>query len=574
MLRSLHVRNIAVIEEAALELDSRLTILTGETGAGKSVLVGALQLLLGERASSDLVRAGADRAHVEALFELDPDSPLLARLEESGLTAEENTLLIRREIGADGRSRAFVNDTAVTVGVLRSLGDELVDLHGQHEHQSLIRPARHVLLLDAWAGLDPLRDTYDGLLAAHKAASGELDDLRRRNRELAEKRELTAFQLTEIDALDPQAGEIDNLEREVRRLENAERIATALHDLIDRFAEGEEPLNAELNTAARELVRMAALDERLNEAGSLFEEARLALDEGVLALRRYLDAFDFDQQRCDRLRDRLSALIGLTRKYGGSEAALLARREELQDVLNEGLAVETDLAGREKELERLTAELSVAALDLSRERDDAAGKFEAAVAGQLRDLAMPEARFAVARERRESPAGLIGDPEGGRYEAAVHGIDRIEFQLATDPKAPLLGLPKVASGGEISRIMLALKSVFGGASRIPTLVFDEIDSGIGGRTADCVGQKLEALAEAHQVLAITHLPQIARRGHRHLLVEKDLDETGAQVRIRNLSGEARSEALAVLMSGEAGGEDGLEHARRLLDHTAAEDGTQ
>jgi len=574
MLRSLSVMNLAVIEAAEFELDSRLTILTGETGAGKSVLVGALQLLLGDRASSELVRAGTERARVTARFELDADDPLMQDLQELGIPVDDGTLLIRRDISADGRSRAFINDTAVTVGALRTLGEDLVDLHGQHEHQSLLQPGRHVLLLDAWAGLDEVRRRYRRELDAWKTYEAELAELRRREKELAENRELLTFQLTEIDALDPHPGETDELESEVRRLENAERIAGDLSHLITLLSEGESPLTASIAAQVRRLESLVRLDPELGETHQLIEDARLALEEAEHAARRYRDGFEFDQERCDRLRRRHADLVGLARKYGGSEAALLDRREQLRTVLQEGETVRADLGDRQAQLDTLRRELSETAEELSRGREAAAGRLEEAVRSELADLAMGEARFAIRRERALSADGLVRTREGERCEAGSHGIDRIEFLLATDPSARMFSLQRVASGGEVSRIMLALKSVFGRASRVPTLVFDEIDSGVGGRTADRVGEKLAALADEHQVLAITHLPQIARRGHRHLLVEKSTAADGARVEIRTLTGDARSEALAVLMSGEAGGSDALEHARRLLENSDREDGSQ
>ncbi len=571
MLRSLFVRNIAVIEEAGIELDPGLTILTGETGAGKSVLVGALQLLLGERASSDLVRTGRDRARVEARFELPAGHAVLQRLGELGIESDDGNIIIRREVGADGRSRAFINDRSVTVGALREIGDELVDLHGQHEHQSLLRAAQHVLLLDAWAGLDPLRLHYARLLARYRDTDRTVREIREAERALAETRELHTFQLAEIDVLDPRTGEVDELEQEVKILENAERIAAELHSLIALLSEDDTPLLDSVLAQSRRLAGLAALDPRLEEPRALIEEARLALEEAVHSARHYLDGFDFDQERCDRARERLSALIGLVRKYGGNEAALLQKREDLRNRLRRGRTVRADLAAREEELRAVRTELSETAVGLSRRRGEACPQLETAIEAELATLAMPGARFRISSEQRRTDDGLVDTGEGGCCEAGPHGIDRVEFLLATDPAAPLLPLQKVASGGEVSRIMLALKSVFGAASHVPTLVFDEIDNGIGGRTADRVGEKLEALSGAHQVLAVTHLPQIARRGRRHLLVEKSLADDGARVGIRTITGPERTEVLAVLMSGGAGGDDGLDHARRLLEEREGED---
>jgi DNA repair protein RecN (Recombination protein N) len=564
MLASLHVRDFAVISTAELELDPGLTVLTGETGAGKSILLGALQLLLGERASADLVRAGARRALVEGRFLLPDDHPVRPRLEEIGVPWGEEGLLIRREVSAEGRSRAFLNDVSVTVGTLKALGEELVDLHGQHEHQSLLRPLTHLLLLDAWADLEADRRAYGDLLERFRAARDRLEELRQRARERTERRELHTFQLAEIDALDPRPGEEEGLEAEVRVLEGAERLRAELSDLIAELEEGEGAVADRLDRQEDVLRGLAGIDPRLEEIGRLVGEARLGLQEAAHQARRYLDGFESDPERLATLQERLSALIRLSKKHGGSFAALLARREELRDLLRQAETDDANQAGLVAEVEELRQATVQAALALSRSRREAVTGLQEKVVAELHGLAMPEARFVIEVTSEEDPEGLLEGPGGRRWAAGPNGIDRVLFRIATDPGTEPLPLQRVASGGEVSRIMLALKGVFGRASSVPTLVFDEIDSGLGGRTADRVGERLEALAGAHQVLAITHLPQIARRGGRHLVVEKEVRDGRAHTRIRAVEGDERTRALAVLMGGEAAGEAMLRQARELL----------
>ncbi len=564
MLHSLSVRDFAVIAEASFELDPGLTVLTGETGAGKSILIGALQLLLGERASADLVRAGSERAVVQGRFLLPADHPVRPRLEEIGVPWDDEGLLVRREVTTEGRSRAFLNDTAVTVGTLKAVGEELVDLHGQHEHQSLLQPANHLLLLDAWAGLESEREAYRRSLEELRGTRERLEGLQRQARERAERRELHTFQLGEIDALDPHPGEEAELEAEVRLLEGAQRLQTGLEGLIQTVAEGPGALADRLDRLEDELKELVDLDPKLEGLRRLVGDARLALQETGLEARRYLDGFESDPERLLERQERLSALIRLGKKYGGSFEAMLERHRHLRELLHSAEAADSEqgeLGGRVAELGGVTV---AAALELSRRRRAAAADLQARIEKELEGLAMPGARFLIDVTPNADPEGMLAGPDGTRYTAGPGGLDQVLFRIATNPGMEPMPLPRVASGGEVSRIMLAIKSVFGKASRVPTLVFDEIDSGIGGRTADRVGARLAALADAHQVLVITHLPQIARRGRTHLVVEKRVSRGRARTSIRRLEGDERTRALAVLMGGESAGEELLRQARQLL----------
>ncbi len=564
MLHSLHVHEFAVIEDAEMLLAPSLTVLTGETGAGKSVLIGALQLLLGDRASSDQVRSGAARASIEATLSIPPDHPARAILDERGIPLEEDMLIIRREVGREGRSRAFMNDTAVTVAVLREVGQELIDLHGQHEHQSLLRPSNHLLLLDAFAGLDSERERYAVLLGEFHAVQGQLDALRRRESELEDRRELHEFQLNEIDAVDPQEDEEEALGREVQILDGAEKIMGDLSHFVSSLSVGDAPLVDQLQQHRENLEALSRIDDSLDDTTKLVEEALLSLTESIHTAQRYLDGFEYDQERLATARDRLTALIQLAKKYGGSYQAMLTRREELRDALREQSRQGEETAALNKRAGELRDQITEKALILHEQRMSVVEDLQKKVEAELEHLAMPGALFEIAVELREDREGLIELPDSIHCEAGPNGIDRVEFRLRTNPGSSVLPLQKVASGGEMSRIMLALKSVFGKASHILTLVFDEIDSGIGGATANRVGDRLERLAAERQVVVITHLPQIARRGGHHLLVEKSVEQGVTRARIHHLEGEERTRALAVLMSGEAESETVLEHARKLL----------
>ena len=567
MLQALHVHEFAIIEDAELLLAPSLTVLTGETGAGKSVLIGALQLLLGDRASSDQVRSGASRASIQATFAIPPDHPVRSILDERGIPLEEDLLIIRREVSNEGRSRAFMNDIAVTVAALRDIGQELVDLHGQHEHQSLLRPANHLLLLDAFAGLDSERKKYSVLLEEYQAVRDRLETIRRRESELRERRVLHEYQLDEIDTVDPLEAEEEALDREVQILESAEKIMGGLSHFVSSLSEGDAPLIDQLQRHLEHIESISRIDDALVDTVKLMEEALLSLTESTHAAQRYLDSFEYDQERLEAARDRLTALIQLSKKFGGSFPAMLARREELREALLEQTRQGEEAAVLAERAQKLGEQVAAHARSLHERRVSVVEDLQQKVEVELEYLAMPGARFEVAVEVPEDSEGLIVLPDGSHCDAGPNGMDRVEFRLRTNPGTPVLPLQKVASGGEMSRIMLALKSVFGKASHILTLVFDEIDSGIGGATADRVGDRLEGLAAERQVVVITHLPQIARRGSHHLLVEKSVDQGVTRARIRHLEGEDRIRELAVLMSGDAGSEAVLEHARELLQES-------
>lgn len=573
MLKSLHVRNFAVIEDAELKLDPTLTVLTGETGAGKSILIGALQLLLGDRASTDQIRKGTEKAFIEGEFLIKENHPSLDKLEELGIALDDGRLIVRREIGREGRSRAFLNDTLVTVGALKETCETLVDLHGQHDHQSLLHPSQHLLLLDEFAGLTDDRESYSRKLTEYKETKARLDDLHQQEQELAQRQELYEFQLGELDELNPLDGEDEKLESELRILEGAEQLQTGFTEIIETLSEGEGALLDRLEGPRSLLADLSGIDRKVEDTRKLIDDARLTLQEVVHSAQGYLDAFDLDNERLEQTRNRFSDLIHLAKKYGGSLPAMITRREELRRKLEKGRDINSEAVELEAQVESLKKEMSRLATELSSERKKAVKNLQKSVDKELGHLAMSESSFTVRVETREDPEGLLVDERGRSCTTGPTGIDLVEFNLRTSPEADMMPLQKVASGGEISRVMLALKSVFGASSRVSTLVFDEIDSGIGGRTADRVADKLSLLAEKHQVLVITHLPQIARRGRRHLVVEKTIDGGVAQARIRCVEGEQRTEALAVLMSGDAEAESILDHARAMLNQKREREST-
>lgn len=563
MLRTLYIRDYALIEELDVSFGPGLNILTGETGAGKSILIGALKLLLGDRASPDRIRKGASKAILEATLDVLPDDERVRRyLAEQGIEAE-STLCLRREISPN-QSRAFVNDTPVTLPVLRELGSYLVDLHGQHEHQSLLRVEQHGYLLDSVSGLGPQLEAYQERYRRYQALLRQRQALEERAKQMRERRELYAFQAQEIDAVAPSVEEEAALEAERRRLENAERLYASTAQLRALLSESEGAVLGQLATSAEELEELARIDAAFAPWSRELRSALVTLEELARFLLDYQGRIAFDPERLEAIRGRLGAFERLKRRYGGALEAVLLYRERIGRELEAADQYEAERARLEEALGEWGKSLSEAAWALSEARHRAAGAIESAVVAELVQLGIPHARFAVRLERESDPEGWVQGPDGRRYAAGPRGIDRVEFLISTNPGEDLKELARTASGGEISRIMLALKRILARSERLPIMVFDEIDTGISGAIAAKVGRSLKELAQFHQVIAITHLPQIASQADLHFLVEKVLHKGRAVTRLRLLEESERPYEIARLLSADAVTEKALESARELL----------
>ncbi len=567
MLRSLTIRDYALIERLEVEFDSGLNIITGETGAGKSILLGALKLLLGERASTEALRTGAKKAYVEGVFDNANEGRLPRLLEEHEIDPSENgNLVIRREISARG-SRAFVNDTPATLDVLREVASNTIDLHGQHEHQSLLRTETHVELLDNFGGLGGLVGTYRTAYQAVAVLQNERADLVRREKELQKQKELYGFQIEEIDAADLQPGEADALEAERRVLENAEHLYEATAELYAQISESDDALYDRLVLVRNQLQDLARIDSAFDDTLSEIRSAEIALKEATQFLQGYNAEIEFNPERLDEIRERMGEIDYLERKYGGTSEAVLAYREDIGKTYDLAKDFEGAIARLDTRIEAAQETLSQAAYRLSQKRHEVAERIEAAVMVELATLGMPHARFVVQFNYQDDPAGWVtlGDAIGRRVTAFPAGADLVEFHLSAnlgeDPK-PLV---KVASGGEVSRIMLALKAILAKSERLPILVFDEIDTGISGPIARRAGESMHRLAQFHQIIAITHLPQIASLGDVHFEVEKIVEDGRTRTRIRRLDETERAAAVASLLSGDAVSEAALQSARELIE---------
>ncbi|MGA5422375.1 DNA repair protein RecN [Streptomyces lavendulocolor] len=565
----MRIRSLGVIDDAVVELSPGFTAVTGETGAGKTMVVTSLGLLLGGRADPALVRIGSPSAVVEGRVSVPPGAAAAVRAEEAGAELDDGALLISRTISAEGRSRAHLGGRSVPVGVLAELADELVAVHGQTDQQGLLKPARQRGALDRYAGdavavpLARYGDAYRRL----RAVTAQLEELTTRARERAQEADLLRFGLTEIEAVEPRPGEDAELAAEAERLGHAEALASAAalaHGALAGNPEDPEVLDATTLVAGaqRALDAVRAHDPALAALADRMGEISILLADVATELAGYADNLDADPRRLAAVEERRAALTALTRKYGTDVAAVLAWAEE-------GAARLTELDGDDDRIGELTAErdalraeLSGLAQALTDARTEAAARFADAVTAELASLAMPHARVSFAIRQTEDPEGV---EVGGRTVAyGPAGADEVELLLAPHPGAPPRPIAKGASGGELSRVMLAVEVVFAGTDPVPTYLFDEVDAGVGGKAAVEIGRRLAKLARTAQVVVVTHLPQVAAFADRQLLVEKTSDGSVTRSGVTVLEGEDRVRELSRMLAGQEDSETARAHAEELL----------
>ena len=551
MLRRLTVRNLAIVEDLELELEGGLTVVTGETGAGKSILVDAVALLAGARGSSDLVREGAGKLVVTGEF--DASAGARAVVAEAGLPDAE-TLLVRREVSADGRGRAFVEDEPASVRTLARLGEALVAIHGQNSEQELTEREAPLELLDAFARADEEREATARAAADWKVAHESLEQLEASRRDRAARLEMLDYQIRELEEAAPSENEEASLAAERERLRHADRIRHAGETALAALSEGEASAADRLGEAARAFADLAAIDPR--EAAHLeeAEELKRRISDLAAAARDSASEIEADPGRLTAIETRLEKIARLVRKHGTPAAELLALLDRLKAERGDLANMEDALDRRQKESEKARAAYAAAAAKLSGKRRAAAGRFSSAVEKELQALAMEKARFRVALAPLDP-----GEPRASGLESAA-------LLFAPNPGEPEKLVEKIASGGELSRLQLAIRTAAAGRkSRGRTLVFDEVDAGIGGRTAEVVGKKLRELARAEQVLCVTHVPQIAALAQRHFLAEKRERGGRTVATVRRLEGKERVEEVARMLAGEKVSETALKHARALLE---------
>jgi DNA repair protein RecN (Recombination protein N) len=571
MIVELRIENFAIIDHLELQLKPGLVTFTGETGAGKSIIIDAVETVLGGRADATMIRTGADRASVEVTFQVHPESrPALHEiLEREELLDDPDYLTLGREIRANGRNVARINGRTVQVALLREIGEQIVDVHGQSEHLSLLRVREHQGLLDRYAGAGELLQHYSEIYQQLAATRRELKDLRQAESEAARRTDLLNYQINEIDGARLQPGEEEELRSERTRLANAESLASLTQQALVGLDEGtpESPSTTDLFGQVLEalsgLARVdSSQDQKVEQSQLLFDQ----LTDLAHDLRAYLEGIEFNPKRLDLVEERLNLIHGLKRKYGDSIPAILSyaenARQQLETISNASERIE-ELQVQE---ERLLEELGRRGLALSQKRRAAAQSLKEDMERELMDLRMAGAQFSVDFQEHPDPEGVpVG--KGERLAFTATGLERVEFLIAPNPGEGLKPLVKIASGGETSRLMLALKNVLARADNVPTLIFDEIDQGIGGRVGTTVGSKLWRLARFHQVLCITHLPQLAAFGEQHLHVEKRAQTDRTLTVVEDLKGEARLKELAEMM-GELS-EGTLQSAREMLQNADA-----
>lgn len=563
MLLELTVEDFAIIRHSQLEFSPGLNVLTGETGAGKSLLIDAMTVLLGGRASEEFIRTGADRAVITAVFDISKALAVKRLLTEHGFDGEE--LIISREIRRGGRNMNRINGRPVSVATLRSITEALVEIHGQHQHQDLLRPEMHRALLDAWAApeIDPIQQQISALYQERQRLIHELKELSGDARQRAHTLDLYRFQIQEIDSAQLDPDEEEKL-RELRtRTANAERIREAISAGYEAIYGGGQAPSAldQAGVALTSLQRIANLDPQLQSPIQLLESAMANLDEAARILRSRLEETEFDPHVVAQLEDRWRLIGDLKRKYGDSIEQILAYRQQIADEVERLENAEELAATIESQLYTVTEELEGLCEQLTCLREEAGVSFAQAIVKELQELAL-NGSVEVVVSQKENPQGI--NHRGRKVNVGPAGCDQVEILFSANPGEPPRPLQRVASGGELSRIMLAIINILGQqGDSTPTVIFDEIDAGIGGRTATTVADKLAATATHRQVLCVTHLPQIASRADRHFCIEKKSDAGGTVTEVLVLSEEGRELEIARMLAGGQAEVD-LAHARVLL----------
>ncbi len=563
MLQELSIRNFAIIEDLTIRFGPGLTILSGETGAGKSIIINAVNLLLGSRASAALIRTGAESAELEALFDLPAKSPVARAMTAAGCDPAEG-LMVRRVISANERHRIYINGRLATMQALGELTARLASISGQHAHQGLLKEEEHLSILDHFGDLLPLCGRYGQAYAEMLPMIRREQELLRQQSRQGEQMELLRFQRQEIAAAAPAAGEDEALEKERLRLKNGEALFQTVQQCLDGLYAADGATYESVGAMAKELGRVARLDERLAARAKELEEVLFRVEDIAAHLRDYLKHLDLDPQRLDAVEARLDLLNKLKRKYGGTLERVLAHGEEIERRLSEIDHIDEHIAQVRAELRRQHERVCRLAGELAGRRREAARKLAVGVEKELAALKMAGTRFAV--EVQSVPAAKESSPflcwDGQALTES--GADRASFLIAPNVGEAIKPLAAIASGGELSRVVLALKAILARGDDLETVVFDEVDAGIGGGTAELVGKKLAALARRHQILCITHLPQIAKFGDHHLRIVKGVSKGRTRTTITPLDDRQRVEEIARMLGGEKITETTLAHAREML----------
>jgi len=563
MLLELRIKNFVIIDSLNISFTKGLNILSGETGAGKSILIDALSGVLGEKLSTDMIRTGFDKATLEAVFDISSLEPVQSILQDSGIDIEDDQLILRREIFANGKGRCFANSVQITVAKLKEIADSLVDIHGQNEHQTIINIARHRELLDSFGNLQndvaKVKDVYDRLYnIRNKLNSFEIDE-----REKARRIEFNSFAIKEIESASLKPGEEEELKNESNLLANAEKIFKEVNE-ASQWLSGEGGAIQSLKKAEISLSKIADIDPNVSSLLDKIREALYSLEDSSSEIKSYKRNIDFSPERINEVESRLNLIQGLKKKYGNTIEEILQYAEKTKSEIEAINSSDEEIESLKVAEKKTVKEAKELALALSEKRKAAAARLEELVMNELKDLGMAGAVFKISIKREVSPDGDI-ENENNRYVLYPHGMDRVEFMLSANEGEDLRQLRKVASGGEMSRIMLAIKNVIQAADIVDTLIFDEVDAGISGKTAEIVGRKLKNLSKNRQVLLITHLPQIAAMSDTHFLVQKGKADGRVTTVVKQLPPKDKIREVARMLAGEEITELSIKHAEEMIE---------
>jgi DNA repair protein RecN (Recombination protein N) len=564
MLTTLRIKNLAIVADLTLELQPGCNVLTGETGAGKSIVIGALNLVLGERADRTLIRSGSDSCSVEAVFDVSRlKAPLKAFLEENGLEpCEENQLVLKRTFTSAGANRQFIDGSPTTLAALATIGEWLVDIHGPHDHQSLLHPAKQLAILDAFGGLQNEREVFGGLVRRRANLETEKAALIVDEKTYAQQLDLLRFQADEISAAKLQPGEEEQLTQEYQRASNAAKLLQLGQTALDLLSENESSLLTQAGVVGRTLQELQRIDPGAEPILNLHGQAAGSLRELQSELSRYVDKVDLNPERLQELEERLNLIHSLKRKYGATLAEVIAFGEESKSRLQSLEQRDEELARLNAALTKLDAEISRAGRELSARRKKIIPQLAKAVSQQLADLGFNQSKFDVAITTMRWGEAADEPARGDARPTNSMGFDQIEFQFAPNPGEPARPLRAIASSGEMARVMLALKTVLAAEDEIPVLIFDEVDANVGGETANAVGEKMKQIAVKRQVLCITHLPQVAAPADAHYVVTKQVKDGRTICEIHLLDKKERVKELTRMLGGQT--DAARKHAEALL----------
>lgn len=565
MLKALKIKDYVLIDSIEIDFESGLNIITGETGVGKSIIIDAMNLLVGERASNDVIRSGASKAVVEGVFDVSGNQSVLNFLGDNSYDLSSE-LIVRREVSSKGSNRSFINDTPAPLSHLKEIGKYLIDLHGQHEHQSLLRSETHIELLDNFGGLEKLLDEYRVHYRNLNKLFKEIKELQSKEKLLREKKDFYEFQAKEIDEINPKANEDEDIATRLRILENSEK----LHDATARIY---EMLYESDSAVYDQMIKIRNLLEDLSKIDNIFSDMKKEtvtitsiVDELAKFIQSYNSRIEFSPELLEEYRERLGSLILLQKKYGGSLESVIEYRKKIEKELDLAENFEIEIANLESQIEKERKKCSDSAVRLSQKRRETAEKISKSILTVLKELGIPNPKFeAKIANRQIDDKNSFVKLGNDFYKADTTGFDEIEFYISTNPGEEVKPLAKVASGGEVSRIMLSLKTILAKSDRLPMMVFDEIDVGVSGRIAQKVGRALKNLSEFHQIISITHLPQIAAFSDSHYIVEKRVKANKSFSTIRKLKADEKVLEIAKLISGEEVTDTSLKTAKELME---------